>query len=102
MEELDLLLQNVVGPAEVYQRLVHYIIFALASCFVTILIMNSRKKKTQETPVQNRFISLQNRLIKALELEESSFLTEATAIHEEYKALCAAYETLYGGEEQKK
>jgi len=94
MEELEKFLQNP-GPYE------PQIVLLLAACFV-LLVIRGHKKKTPESLVQKRFISLQNRLIKTLELEETTFLTEATAIHEEYKALSAAYEKLYGGEEQKK
>lgn len=94
MKELEQFLQNP-GPYE------PQIVLLLAACFV-LLAIRGHKKKTPEPPVQKRFISLQHRLIKALELEETSFLTEATAIHQEYKALSSAYEKLYGSEEQKK
>lgn len=95
MEELELLLQS----AEPYQS---QIVCSIVTFFVTVIVMKGNKKKTTETPIQTRFTSLQTRLVKALELEQTSFLTEATAIHEEYKALSEAYQKLYGSEEQKK
>jgi hypothetical protein len=94
MEELEKFLQNP-GPYE------PQIVLLLAACFV-LLVIRGHKKKTQETPVQLRFVKLQERLIKALELEETSFLTEATAIHQEYKALSEAYQKLYGSDEEQK
>lgn len=95
MEELELLLT----ATEPYES---QIVCSLVTFFITVMVMKGNKKKPAETPIQTRFTSLQNRLIKALELEETSFLTEATAIHEEYKALSEAYQKLYGSEEQKK
>ena len=95
MEELELLLQS----AEPYES---QIVCSLVTFFITVIVMKGNKKKPAETPIQTRFSALQNRLIKALELEETSFLNKATAIHEEYKALSEAYQKLYGSEEQKK
>ena len=95
MEELELLLQS----AEPYQS---QIVSSFVTFILTFMVMSAKKKKTTETPIQTRFSSLRDRLIKALELEETAFLTKATAIHEEYKALSEAYQKLYGSEEQKK
>jgi len=95
MEELELLLT----ATEPYES---QIVCSLVTFFITVMVMKGNKKKPAETPIQTRFTSLQNRLIKALELDETFFLTEATAIHAEYKALSEAYQKLYGSEEQKK
>ena len=95
MEELELLLTS----AEPYES---QIVCSLVTFLVTVMVMKGNKKKPTETPIQTRFNSLQNRLIQALQLEETSFLTKAKEIHEQYKALSEAYEKLYGSEEQKK
>jgi hypothetical protein len=95
MEEIEVLLT----ATEPYES---QIVCSLVTFFITVMVMKGNKKKPAETPIQTRFSSLQNRLIKALELEETAFLTEATAIHEEYKALLAAYQMLHGEQEQKK
>lgn len=101
-EFLQLLAGNTAGPNEEQRRLLH-IIFVMLTFLVifVVVLIGTRKEKTTQTTVQKRFISLQHRLIKALELEETAFLTEATMIHKEYKALLKAYEFLHG-EEQKK
>lgn len=95
MEELEL----VFTAAEPYQS---QIVSSLVTFILTFMVMSAKKKKITQTPIQTRFSSLQNRLIKALELEETFFLTEVTDIHKEYKALSEAYQKLYGSEEQKK
>ena len=100
-EFLRLLVVNTVGPEEDQQRFLHNISVIVPFLVVLVVILGTCKKKTTQTTVHNRFVALQNRLIKALELEETAFLTEATMIHEEYKALLKAYELLHG-EEQKK
>lgn len=104
MEEIEEFLKtlaaNIIGPNE--DRFMQSLIAsALLQIVVVLIIVNFKKKKTQTT-VQTRFSALQNRLIKALELEEGFFLNEATEIHKEYKALLEAYQKLYGSEEQKK
>ena len=98
-EFLQLLAANTIGPNE--DRFVHSVIITVPLLIVLMLIIGTFKKKATQTTVHNRFIALHNKLIKALELEETSFLNVAAKIHEEHTALVKAYKLLHG-EEQKK
>ena len=107
MEEIEAFLQllagNTAGPTEGQRRFLHIIFVMLPFLVIFVVVfIATRKKNTTQTTVQDRFIALQKRLIRALELDESFFLNEATEIHKEYKALLEAYQKLYGTEEQKK
>lgn len=103
MEELEAFLKalaaNTIGPNE--DQFLYSLIVTVPLLIVLMLIIGTFKKKETQTTVHNRFIALHNKLIKALELEETSFLNEATKIHKEYTALVKAYKLLHG-EEQKK
>ena len=100
---LELLAGNTAGPTEGQRRLLHIIFVMLPFLVIFVVVfIATRNKNTTQTTVQDRFIALQKRLIRSLELEESFFLNEATEIHKEYKALSEAYQKLYGSEEQKK
>jgi uncharacterized sodium:solute symporter family permease YidK len=97
---LELLVANTIGPNP--ERFVYNLIGTVPLLIVLVLIIGAFKKKETQTTVQTRFTALQNRLIKALQLEKTAFLTAADEIHEEYNALLEAYQKLYGSEEQKK
>jgi len=104
MEEIETFLKdlaaNIIGPNE--DRFMQSLIASALLQIVVVLIIVKFKKKETQTTVQTRFTSLQNRLIQALQLEKTAFLTAADEIHEEYNALLEAYQKLYGSEEQKK